>query len=650
MKKITMLLMFLVATVQSHAQLYEGFEGGTFPPTGWTSFAPENDLGIEESWESSTAFANTGSRSAFMSYEAADDFVEDWLVTPLTMVPTAQPTLTFAQRQQFTIAYNSEYRVMISTTSQTDIASFTAISTETEVEVPSDAFGIKTIDLTAYAGQEIYIAFVMSNQDGDNWFIDDITVGEPPALPEVPGCVSNPTPVDGAVDIPFGAITLSWDAPTTGEAPTAYDLFAGNAPNALTLLGTYLTTDSGDDLGIQAYNATIYWQIVPKNAGGSATGCPVWSFTTEAAPAAPENDACEGAIAAILPYTNTQDATGATNNTGFITACSASSTAMNDGVWYSVEGNGLDLTIALSEVGDWDPQLDVYTGSCGDFVCAGSTDNGGTGDGETLIIPGSVVGTTYYINVGHYSGTADNLEGTFTISIEGTEPPVAPENDDCATPTVLTPGATLEENLILSTNVGATRNANDATPTCGAFGFATVGKDVWFSVVVPDSGSVTVETTNSQSIEDTILEVYSGTCGNLTSLGCNDDNLEADTTFSKVVVEDANPGDVLLVRVWGYNGEAGSFNISAYDIPLATTSFNNANFKFHPNPVTNVLNLSYSKEISNVAVYNLVGQQVMVKSANAAQSQIDMSELASGTYIVKVTSGNEVKTIKVVKD
>lgn len=645
-----MLLMFLVATVQSHAQLYEGFEGGTFPPTGWTSFAPENDLGVEESWVSSTTFANTGSKSAFMSYEAADEFVEDWLVTPLTMVPTATPTLTFAQRQQFTAAYNSEYRVMISTTSQTDIASFTAVSTETEAEVPSLAFGIKTIDLTAYAGQEIYIAFVMSNQDGDNWFIDDITVGEPPALPEVPGCVSNPTPVDGAVDVPYGAITLSWDAPTAGDAPTAYDLYAGNTADELELLGTYETTDTGDDLGIEAYNATVYWQIRPKNAGGSATGCPVWSFTTEAPPPAPSNDACSGATAATtLPYTNTQlDAAGATNNDGFISGCTTF--AMNDGVWYTVEGNGLDLTIRLTEVGSWDPRLDVYTGSCGDFVCAGSVDSGLTGGNETLIIPASALGTTYYINIGHYSGTTDNLEGPFTISIEATEPIPAPENDDCATPTVLTPGGALETNLIMSTNEGGTRSANDVAPTCGAFGFAAAGKDVWFSVVVPDSGSVTIETTNSQSIEDTIVQVYSGTCGNLTSLGCNDDNPDTDDAFSKVVVEGATAGDTLLVRVWGYNGESGSFNISAYDSSLATTSFNNANFKYAPNPVTNVLNLSYSKEISNVAVFNLVGQQVMAKTTNAAQSQIDMSELASGTYLVKVTSGNEVKTIKVVKN
>jgi hypothetical protein len=62
------------------------------------------------------------------------------------------------------------------------------------------------------------------------------------------------------------------------------------------------------------------------------------------------------------------------------------------------------------------------------------------------------------------------------------------------------------------------------------------------------------------------------------------------------------------------------------------------------------LNLSYNKNISNVAVFNLLGQQVMTKASNANQSQIDMSGLTVGTYLVKVTADNQVMTIKVIKE
>jgi hypothetical protein len=83
---------------------------------------------------------------------------------------------------------------------------------------------------------------------------------------------------------------------------------------------------------------------------------------------------------------------------------------------------------------------------------------------------------------------------------------------------------------------------------------------------------------------------------------------------------------------------------------LATDTFDNANFTYRPNPVVDVLNLEYNKAITNVSVYNIVGQQVITKTVNANMSQVDMSALPSGTYMVKVTSNNEVKTIKVVKE
>jgi Secretion system C-terminal sorting domain len=83
---------------------------------------------------------------------------------------------------------------------------------------------------------------------------------------------------------------------------------------------------------------------------------------------------------------------------------------------------------------------------------------------------------------------------------------------------------------------------------------------------------------------------------------------------------------------------------------LAIQSFDNASFSYYPNPVKDILNLSYNKNISKVAVYNLIGQEVTTKSINANQSQIDMSNLSRGTYLVKVTADNQVKTIKVIKE
>ncbi|WP_162128084.1 fibronectin type III domain-containing protein [Flavobacterium phycosphaerae] len=84
---------------------------------------------------------------------------------------------------------------------------------------------------------------------------------------------------------------------------------------------------------------------------------------------------------------------------------------------------------------------------------------------------------------------------------------------------------------------------------------------------------------------------------------------------------------------------------------LATPGFESNKFTFYPNPVKDVLNIGYNKTIAKVAVYNILGQEVLAKTINADQSQITMSNLPKGTYLVKVTAEDgAVKTIKVIKE
>jgi hypothetical protein len=85
------------------------------------------------------------------------------------------------------------------------------------------------------------------------------------------------------------------------------------------------------------------------------------------------------------------------------------------------------------------------------------------------------------------------------------------------------------------------------------------------------------------------------------------------------------------------------------DVVLDREAFDVKSFTYHPNPVVDILNLSYSSEITSVTVFNLLGQQVIAQQSNATEVKIDMSSLAAGAYIVNVTSGSTVKTIKVIK-
>ncbi|TBX70172.1 T9SS type A sorting domain-containing protein [Flavobacterium silvisoli] len=111
------------------------------------------------------------------------------------------------------------------------------------------------------------------------------------------------------------------------------------------------------------------------------------------------------------------------------------------------------------------------------------------------------------------------------------------------------------------------------------------------------------------------------------------------------------------IYYFGFNAysDADQFYLLVDDISvvetLATPDFESNKFTFYPNPVKDVLNIGYSKTIAKVALFNIVGQEVLAKTINADQSQVDMSNLPKGTYLVKVTAENgAVKTIKVIKE
>ena len=82
---------------------------------------------------------------------------------------------------------------------------------------------------------------------------------------------------------------------------------------------------------------------------------------------------------------------------------------------------------------------------------------------------------------------------------------------------------------------------------------------------------------------------------------------------------------------------------------VSTDRFDSASFKAYPNPVRDFFNISYSSDINDVMVINMLGQTVISKTVQATDTQIDMSGLPTGTYFVKVNLEGIIKTIKVTK-
>ena len=55
------------------------------------------------------------------------------------------------------------------------------------------------------------------------------------------------------------------------------------------------------------------------------------------------------------------------------------------------------------------------------------------------------------------------------------------------------------------------------------------------------------------------------------------------------------------------------------------------------------------KDIQNITVYNVLGQEVYNSNINAMNATIDMASFASGAYFVKVNVGGTEGVVKVLK-
>ncbi len=87
------------------------------------------------------------------------------------------------------------------------------------------------------------------------------------------------------------------------------------------------------------------------------------------------------------------------------------------------------------------------------------------------------------------------------------------------------------------------------------------------------------------------------------------------------------------------------FHLSFEEVPLNNQNFDAGQVRLYPNPVVNQLQIELpaSVEINSVQVFNTLGQKVLTTT----QSQVDVSRLASGVYVVEVetSAGNVSKKI-----
>lgn len=144
--------------------------------------------------------------------------------------------------------------------------------------------------------------------------------------------------------------------------------------------------------------------------------------------------------------------------------------------------------------------------------------------------------------------------GDITVTLIA-DPPPPLSNDECIDAIPLTTTSTCSYTTY--SNSGATSSSGVPAPGCASYS----GGDVWFSVVVNASGEITIDS-QSSGILDSGMALYSGSCGSLTLIECDDDS--SNGLMSLITLTGRTPGETIYIRFWEYgNDNQGTFGICA---------------------------------------------------------------------------------------
>ncbi|WP_347173221.1 BspA family leucine-rich repeat surface protein [Polaribacter uvawellassae] len=214
----------------------------------------------------------------------------------------------------------------------------------------------------------------------------------------------------------------------------------------------------------------------------------------------------------------------------------------------------------------------------------------------------------------------------------------APANDDCDNAIPLT----FDQETPGDVNSGNINN----NPSCAT---GNVIADVWFSVIVPDSGKFSIQ--GSGFGGQLKFAVYS-TCQSNVPIACG----------TSISLKDLTVGAKFYLKVWlesaskssKNQADIGSFTITASETSvLSVEDFNkeNENLEVYPNPATSniIIAMSNNTTIKNIEIYNILGKKVITQKSNSnSKINVNVADLASGVYFIRANTNKKTLIKKII--
>jgi len=427
-------------------------------------------------------------------------------------------------------------------------------------------------------------------------YIDDVSWAAQPTT--APVCATNSVATPNATCGNF-ATTFTWDVTPGADG---YKMTIGTTAGGSDVLNNVEIGSNPSYSFIGNFNTTYYYKVTPFNVVGDAIGCVEQTFTT-----ALNGCVCTPAYTTGVGLNDMMSniaITGTTlsNNTGNSTTAPSYNyyTGQPNYTATLVEGTTYDVVVTVGSGGAqgvaiWIDLNDNLTFEASERVGFTATNIAASATGTIqILIPCNAPAGLHRMRIRNVFNTAGNLIDPCSSYTYGEG-----EDYDVTIAELATPTGDATQAITAATAADATIEDLVVVGT-GVKWFATEADALANTNQLP-AGSLITDGTTYYAVSS------AGTC---------------------------NSAALAVTAV----------------VTLSVDGFDNANFKYYPNPVTDVLTVSYSNTISEVVVYNLLGQQVLAVKSNATQTQVDLSSLTTGTYMVRITSEELVKTVKVVKN
>lgn len=253
---------------------------------------------------------------------------------------------------------------------------------------------------------------------------------------------------------------------------------------------------------------------------------------------APTNDMCSGAVVLADNVYYAENTATATDDTGL--PCSYNGTVYK-GVWFAYTAVRTGTLTVDTCPSTFDTKMEMFSGTCGSPTSLGCNDDA-CGVQSMMSLP-CVAGTTYHICAGGFNGASGNLQ----IRARA----VTPTNGTCV-------GA-----ISLTENVYYPENTGTATNLAGLPCAGTISKGVWFAYTAVITGTLIADT--CPSTFDTKIELFSGACSSLSSLGCNDNGCGLQSMMTVPCVA----GATYHICAGGSGGASGDLWVRARAVALA---------------------------------------------------------------------------------